>query len=52
LKSNGFHRVAQAIENMRTGKIKIMPGYDGVYGTVDALSEYPSSETEQLTLGI
>ncbi len=28
-----------AIQNMREGKVKIIPGYDGVYGVVDVLPE-------------
>jgi uncharacterized protein (TIGR00375 family) len=30
-------RIAVAIENMRNGKVKVHPGYDGIFGTVDVL---------------
>ncbi len=30
-------RIASAIKNMRSGKVKVHPGYDGIFGTVDVL---------------
>jgi uncharacterized protein (TIGR00375 family) len=52
LRSKGFAAVAAAIENMRSGKVTIVPGYDGVYGTVNALSDTFVHSNEQLGLGI
>ncbi len=30
--------IAKAIENMRTGKVSVKAGYDGIYGTISALA--------------
>lgn len=52
LRSKGFLEVAKAIENMRSGNVNIVPGYDGVYGVVQA-TELPSKESsQQMSLGI
>ncbi len=40
-------RVGKAVENMRRGKVKVEPGYDGVYGIIDPFGE---EETGQDTL--
>ena len=39
-------RVAEGIAKMRSGKVHIEPGYDGVYGKI----EIPFDEPEQMTL--
>lgn len=51
IKKKGFEQLAQAIHNMRTGKVAITPGYDGIYGTVQVFTEDSPANTEQLGLG-
>lgn len=52
IRSQSFDTLATAIENTRLGNVHIIPGYDGVYGTVDALFEENKATDEQLGLGI
>lgn len=52
MRRKGFELLARAIENMRSGNVKITPGYDGVYGTVETLSDSETEHQEQLGLGI
>ncbi|MCD6453862.1 MAG: DNA helicase UvrD [Candidatus Aminicenantes bacterium] len=43
-------RVAKGIENMRKGKVKVEPGYDGVYGIIDPLFEDEEKKNKQQSL--
>lgn len=49
IKVNIPQKIAQAILNMREGKVKISPGYDGVYGVIEILKE-EEQKSEQLSL--
>ncbi len=42
-------KIAAGIINVRKGKVKIIPGYDGVYGTIDVFAESRNKEEKQLT---
>lgn len=42
-------KIAKAVISVRNGNVKVSPGYDGVYGTIEIL-KYKPKETEQLTL--
>ena len=42
--------IAEAIGNMRVGKIRVRPGYDGVFGRIDLLAEISRKKTEQSRL--
>jgi uncharacterized protein (TIGR00375 family) len=42
--------IASAIENMRAGQVKIVPGYDGVYGTVDLFPTVKMKRPRQAAL--
>ena len=50
-------RIARGIANVRTGKVRVLPGYDGVYGTVSVFGnekkfeEETSSSSKQSSLG-
>ncbi len=37
IRAAGYADVAQAISNMRSGKVKKDPGYDGVFGTIQVI---------------
>ncbi len=39
IRAAGFVEAAVAIENMRAGRVRLDPGYDGVYGVIKALPE-------------
>lgn len=42
-------RVAQGILNVRAGKVKITPGYDGVYGKVEIFGEEDKGQEKQMS---
>jgi PHP family Zn ribbon phosphoesterase len=51
IKAAGGDLLAEGINRMRQGKVKIAPGYDGEYGKVKLFSDKErDSATEQLTL--
>lgn len=52
LKRAGFGEVAHAIDNMRQGKVKRSPGYDGVFGTITVIEPQRQAVAEQLSLGL
>ena len=43
-------RIAEGIINMRKGKVKIDPGYDGLYGKISIFKKELIKETDQKTL--
>ena len=43
-------KVAQGIINVRKGKVKIAPGYDGVYGEIDIFTEGEDKQEKQMQL--
>ncbi len=50
-------RIAHGIANVRAGKVRVLPGYDGVYGTVSVFGnekkdeKAPDSSSKQSSLG-
>lgn len=42
-------KIGNGIINVREGKVKVIPGYDGVYGTIDVFAENGREEGRQLT---
>ncbi|MFA5954373.1 MAG: endonuclease Q family protein [Patescibacteria group bacterium] len=34
IKAAGFPEIAEAVHRVRTGKVTVLPGYDGIFGTV------------------
>ena len=49
VRKNIPQRIAENIINMRQGRVKASPGYDGVYGKIEVLRE-ETKEAEQLSL--
>ncbi len=43
-------KIAKAIINVRNGNVKILPGFDGEYGTIEILKEKDSAGEKQLDL--
>lgn len=45
-------RISQAVDRMRKGQVKIVPGHDGVFGRIHLFNEEEGDEAcqEQLTL--
>ncbi len=54
IREHSTPEIAQAVQNVRSNKVNIVPGYDGVFGKVDLLSREsgppPSSMWRQKTL--
>lgn len=48
----GFVEVAEALAQMRAGKVQITPGFDGVYGTIALAKKDEQTSSQQLGLGI
>ncbi len=48
-KKIGFEKIGEGIEKMRQGKVKLIPGYDGVFGKVQ-LFEEEAKPKEEMTL--
>ena len=42
-------KIASGIINVREGKVKVTPGYDGVYGTIEVFRGEDKKEDRQLT---
>jgi len=49
IRKNSPQRIAENIINMRQGRVKASPGYDGVYGKIEVLKG-ETKEAEQLSL--
>jgi len=50
--TNGFALLAEAIKRMRTGKIHVEPGYDGVYGVIKVFEDKQEMEKFKGQMGL
>lgn len=48
-RKSGFERIGEGIERMRRGLVRLVPGYDGVFGKIKLFEEEPKIK-EQMTL--
>ncbi len=39
IRKSGYREIARAIDNMRQGKTKVEPGYDGIFGKISLLGD-------------
>lgn len=42
--------IAEAIENMRSGKVRVVPGYDGVFGIIEVVENESMAKPRQANL--
>ncbi len=50
-RKSGFEKIGEGIERMRQGKVKLIPGYDGVFGKISISNEEEKEEEKpQMTL--
>jgi uncharacterized protein (TIGR00375 family) len=42
--------IAKAIENMRNGKVRVTPGYDGIFGVIEAVGDSKNGKPRQTSL--
>ena len=42
--------IAKAIENMRSGKVSVTPGYDGIFGVIEVVGEDRKGKARQTSL--